>query len=52
LALDIEYAAWDLYRNAAALPVSDPVREIFLELAEQEKAHVRVIAKTFAKCLS
>ncbi|SMC22804.1 Rhodanese-related sulfurtransferase [Desulfacinum hydrothermale DSM 13146] len=50
LALEIEYASYDLYRNAAVVTVGEPVREIFFDLSAQEKGHVRVIAKTFSKC--
>jgi rhodanese-related sulfurtransferase/rubrerythrin len=42
LGLEIETAAYDLYRNAADRFQDPAVRRIFLGLAEQEKAHARL----------
>ncbi|ROQ92039.1 rhodanese-like domain-containing protein [Desulfosoma caldarium] len=50
LALDIEYRAYDLYRNAAATAKDAAASEILRDLAEQEKAHLSFIAKVFAAC--
>ncbi len=50
LALDIEYQAFDLYRNAAAAARDATASALLLDLAEQEKAHIRAIAKVFASC--
>lgn len=50
LALDIEYRAYDLYRNAAAAAKDSAASEILRELAEQEKSHLSFIAKVFAAC--
>lgn len=50
LALDIEYRAFDLYRNAAAAAQDATASTLLLDLSEQEKAHIRFIAKVFASC--
>lgn len=50
LALDIEYRAFDLYRNAAALAKDPRASDTLRDLSEQEKAHVRFIAKVFSSC--
>lgn len=50
LALDIEYRAFDLYRNAAAAAKDSTASALLLDLSEQEKAHIRYISKVFASC--
>lgn len=50
LALDIEYRAFDLYRNAAAAAKDATASALLLDLSEQEKAHIRFIAKVFGSC--
>jgi len=50
VALDIEYRAFDLYRNAAAAAKDATASALLLDLSEQEKAHIRFIAKVFASC--
>ncbi|MEJ5348023.1 MAG: rhodanese-like domain-containing protein [Desulfosoma sp.] len=50
LALDIEYRAYDLYLNAAAVSKDATASALLRDLAEQEKAHIRFIASVFAAC--
>ncbi len=50
LALDIEYRAYDLYRNAAAVSQDVAASDMLRDLADQEKAHIRFIAGVFAGC--
>ena len=51
IALNIEYAAYDLYRNAAAEHVeSSEAADLFLDIAQAEKTHMRMIAKALADC--
>ena len=45
LACEIEYYAYDLYRGLAKRDRDAEAAETYLLLAEQEKAHVRVISK-------
>jgi rhodanese-related sulfurtransferase/rubrerythrin len=45
LACEIEYYAYDLYRGLAKRDKDSEAVKTYLLLAEQEKAHVRVIAK-------
>lgn len=50
LALDIEYRAFDLYRNAAAAAKNPTASALLVDLSDQEKAHIRFIAKVFGSC--
>jgi sulfur-carrier protein adenylyltransferase/sulfurtransferase len=50
LALQIEYAAFDLYRSMADLTISPDARESFLTLAQAEKSHMQVLAKVVGDC--
>jgi len=50
LALNIEYAAFDLYRTIAERTAEPEVREAFLALAQAEKAHMRALARSIAQC--
>ena len=50
LALDIEYAAFDLSRAAAELTDDPEVRETFLSIAQAEKGHMRALARSIAEC--
>ncbi|MDZ7830254.1 MAG: rhodanese-like domain-containing protein [Desulfobacterales bacterium] len=51
IALNIEYAAYDLYRTAAADHVeSREAADLFLNIAQAEKTHMRMIAKALADC--
>lgn len=45
LACEIEYYAYDLYRGLAKRDTDPEAVQTYLLLAEQEKAHVRVISK-------
>jgi rhodanese-related sulfurtransferase/rubrerythrin len=50
LALNIEYAAYDLYKNLAA-QVQDPdTKTALLAIAQAEKNHMKTIAKAVAQC--
>ena len=50
LALDMEYAAFDLYRIAAELAESSETREAFLTIAQAEKAHMKTLIKAINRC--
>lgn len=50
LALDIEYRAYDLYRNLSYETEDTDDKHIFLSLSEQEKGHARVIARNTRLC--
>ena len=50
IALNIEYAAFDLYRTLAEDIEDRGIKEALWSLAEQEKAHIRVIAKSLGRC--
>jgi rubrerythrin len=45
MALQIEYAAFDLYRNMADRSPAPDAREAFLTIAQAEKNHMRVLIK-------
>ncbi len=49
LACEIEYYAYDLYRGLAKRDADPEAVKTYLLLAEQEKAHVRVISKALNK---
>lgn len=49
LACEIEYYTYDLYRGLGRQSQDPGEAEIFFMLAEQEKAHVRVISKALAR---
>ena len=50
LALNIEYAAYDLYRNLAESDGQKKAREAFLTIAQAEKGHLRSLVKAVALC--
>jgi rubrerythrin len=51
IALNIEYAAYDLYRSAATSGSIDPEAvNLFLDIAQAEKNHMRMIAGALADC--
>ena len=51
LALNIEYAAYDLYRSAATKGgIGNDAADLFLDIAQAEKNHMRLIAKALADC--
>lgn len=45
LALEIEMSAYDLYRSMAHAQAGTEAEPVFLDLAEQEKGHLRLILK-------
>lgn len=49
LACEIEYYAYDLYRGLAKRDETHGAAETYLALAEQEKAHIRIISKALNK---
>lgn len=49
LACEIEYYAYDLYRGLANRSRNEEAARTYLFLAEQEKAHVRVISKALQR---
>ncbi|MDR3567764.1 MAG: rhodanese-like domain-containing protein [Syntrophobacteraceae bacterium] len=52
LALELEYRAYDLYRNLAEkAPEADYKRAMFF-LSEQEKAHVRLLTRRLPDCFN
>lgn len=50
LALDLEYAAYDLYRVLAEDAPDPAPREAFWDLAQAEKAHLRTISRALRDC--
>ncbi len=50
LALEMENMAYDMYRNLAEKDFSRDLTECFFVLSEQEKAHMRLIARIFKDC--
>jgi rubrerythrin len=51
IALEIEYTAYDLYRGLANRTVDNDQQTTFIHLAEQEKGHIRILAKGLPECL-
>ena len=49
LALELEFRAYDLYRNAAQRAKRDDSRELLLEMAAEEKKHARAVVRSFGK---
>ena len=47
MALDIEYAAYDLYRRGAEMTDDPEVKQILYGIAQGEKAHMRSLAEAF-----
>ncbi len=52
MAIEIEFRAYDLYRSLASRTSKADEVAIFLRLAEQEKAHARLIASRLSECLA
>ncbi len=52
LALEVETAAYDMYRNLAQKDFSRDIVECFFVLSEQEKFHMRLVAGIFQECES
>lgn len=50
LALHIEYTAFDLYRVMAERAEDDAAKKAFLDIAQAEKSHMRLIAQAIARC--
>ena len=50
LALQIEYAAFDLYRALAGLTISPDARQAFLTIAQAEKKHMQRLAEAIETC--
>ena len=51
LALNIEYTAYDLYRSAATRRDTDAeTADLFMDIAQAEKSHMRMIARALAEC--
>ena len=50
MALNIEYAAFDLYRGMADNAADDDARNAFLSLAQAEKKHMRTLIDAIAAC--
>jgi rubrerythrin len=52
MAVSIEYAAYDLYRNMADYFKDDTMQVAFLSIAQAEKEHMRIAAEALACCRS
>jgi rhodanese-related sulfurtransferase/rubrerythrin len=50
LALNLEYAAYDLYRNMADQTEDDHARRVFLSIAQVEKSHMQMLANAIEQC--
>ena len=50
LSLEIEYKAYDLYRNMAEKEADAERRQSFLAIAQAEKKHMRVLSQALAAC--
>ena len=50
IALEIEYAAYDLYRSIAENTADESARESLLKIAQMEKAHMAQLAKATEMC--
>ncbi len=50
LALEIEYRAYDLYRNIAEREPDAARRNTFLTIAQAEKKHMQIISRALAEC--
>ncbi len=47
VAIEIEWMAYELYKNYAAITKEAEMARVFMQLAEQEKGHTRIIAHYF-----
>ena len=52
LALELEYRAYDLYRTLAERTDDVERQKTFFSLAEQEKAHIRLLARGLPDCFA
>ena len=50
MALQIEYAAFDLYRVMAVRTDDSEARDAFLAIAQAEKGHMRALARSLEEC--
>lgn len=50
LSLEIEYRAYDLYRNMAEREPDPERRQGFLSIAQAEKKHMQILSRTLAAC--
>jgi rhodanese-related sulfurtransferase/rubrerythrin len=50
LSLHIEYSAFDLYRTIAEKTADKRAKDVFLSIAQAEKAHMKTIAKSITEC--
>ncbi len=50
MAISIEYAAYDLYRNMADYFAGSSMEESFLAIAQAEKEHMRIAAEALTLC--
>lgn len=50
LAMSIEWAAYDLYRNMADRTGDEAVKEVLFSIAQAEKGHMRTLVKALEKC--
>lgn len=50
LALNIEYAAYDLYRNMGDRTDDEHARNVFLTIAQVEKSHMQILANAVDQC--
>ncbi len=52
LAIELEYRAYDLYRNIAEKVTETQYKRAMLFLSEQEKAHVRLLTRRLSDCFN
>lgn len=50
MALNIEYAAYDLYRTVAESVDDENAKKALLTVAQAEKGHMRILADVLATC--
>ncbi len=50
LALEMENMAYDMYRSLADGDYPARIKSSFMTLAEQEKSHIRIVARLFKNC--
>ena len=50
LALDVEYAAFDLYRSIAEKTEDNTVRSALLTIAQAEKGHMKNLVRAITQC--
>jgi rhodanese-related sulfurtransferase/rubrerythrin len=50
MALDIEYRAYDLYKSLSGQTSDTEMQHMLLQLADQEKSHIRIVAGGIAQC--